>query len=295
MSVIVQSGDLLLEILVGDDLSQDNTGEIVQAIAEKFPGLIRYFRHSENKGPSENLRFIIGEACGEYVAHLDGDDYWLPGKLEAQVKLLDLYSECPAVYTNALVMDGSGIVRGVFNNQLSNRYDINALLRYGNFLNNSSMMYRASVRDSIINIKVPLLDYRIHLRLAQHGEIAYLNQTLIVYRVSSSSSALVHANDRVREMYWEALQDVPRDGVNVNDLGRGMAEFMRSVIFRSIRIGSFSPIRKWWPHVIDKTPLSRGATLYWVVYAVLRTGFVAMISYVCAIVSGTKLKVYYRR
>lgn len=295
MSVIAQSGDMLLELLVGDDLSQDNTGEIVQQIAKKYPGLVRYFRHSKNKGPAGNYQFLIRETQGEYIAHLDGDDYWLPGKLEAQVRLLDKHTECPAVYANALVVDSSGLAKGVFNNRLPHRFSINALLRGGNFLNHSSVMYRSIYRDSILNFKQPFIDYRIHLCLSLRGDIAYLNQILLAYRVSSNTSMLIHSNDHVREMYWETLHDIPEDRVDSNDLGRCRAEFMRSVIFRSIRIRSFSLVKKWWPQVIDTSPWSSGVMIFWVLYAVLRVGFFEAIGYICSLFSGSHMKVYFRR
>lgn len=291
----MQADDVLLEILVGDDLSQDNTGEIVQKIASQYPGLIRYFRHSENKGYAGNFQFLLQEAQGEYIAHLDGDDYWLPEKLSAQVQVLDRHSEYSAVYTNALVVDESGMTRGLFNNRLSKRFNMSELLRYGNFLNNSSMLYRITQRSSILSINEPFIDFRVHLRHALHNDIAYINQVLVVYRVTSSSSMLVYQNDKVRKMYWEAIQDVPKDTVNKIDLGRCMAEFMRSVIFRSIRLGSFSLIKKWWPQVFNEAPLPKTVMLFWLVYAIFRTIYVETIGRACAIIGGSRVRVYYRR
>lgn len=293
MSVLAQSEDVPLEILVGDDLSDDETGQIVQTLVDKYSKKIRYFHHTERKGPSGNYQFLIRQARGEYIAHLDGDDYWLPGKLRAQTQLLDQHPECPAVYSNALAINNLGIVCGIFNNHISERININSLLHRGNFLKNSSMLYRASLRDQILEIEEPFIDYRIHLRHALYGELAYLNEVLVVYRVASSTSMVVHLNDYVRELYWEALRDVPQDHIDLRYLGLSMAEFLRMIIFRSIRLRTGALVKKWWPRVLADAPFGRWRMIYWTSLAVLRTGFLEIIGIICARIGGSRIKVLY--
>ncbi|MDG4551369.1 MAG: glycosyltransferase [Candidatus Contendobacter sp.] len=293
MSVLAQAEDVSLEILVGDDFSDDETEQIVQILVGKYLKKIRYFRHNERKGPSGNYQFLIRQARGKYIAHLDGDDYWLPGKLRAQTQLLDQNPECPAVYSNALVVNKLGIACGIFNNRLSERININALLRRGNFLNNSSMLYRASLRDQILEIEEPFIDYRIHLRHARYGTLAYLNEAFVVYRVASSTSMIFHLNENVRELYWESLNDVPINHIVLHDLGLGMAEFLRMIIFRSIRLKSWSLIQKWWPRIFIGSPFGRWKMIYWTLLAVIRIGFLETIGTVCARISGSRIKVLY--
>ena len=54
-------------------------------------------------------------ASGDYIAQLDGDDFWLPGNLHAQLIFLEKNRECSAVYTNAIVINnvitGSGTIQ----------------------------------------------------------------------------------------------------------------------------------------------------------------------------------------
>ncbi len=49
------------------------------------PSAIRVFRQ-ENKGPAAARNLGIREAKGEWIAFLDSDDEWMPGKLKAQLK-----------------------------------------------------------------------------------------------------------------------------------------------------------------------------------------------------------------
>ena len=74
------------ELLIVDDHSTDGTPAVVARFAD---GRIRSLRHERNRGQSKALNTGIEHARGEYVAFLDDDDEWLPGKLAAQVALLD--------------------------------------------------------------------------------------------------------------------------------------------------------------------------------------------------------------
>ena len=74
------------ELLIVDDHSTDGTPA---AIARFADGRIRSFRHPRNSGQSKALNTGIGHARGDYLAFLDDDDEWLPGKLAAQVAVLD--------------------------------------------------------------------------------------------------------------------------------------------------------------------------------------------------------------
>ena len=68
------------------DRSTDETPAVIARFADRR---IRSFRHERNMGQSKALNTGIKHARGEYVAFLDDDDEWLPGKLAAQVALLD--------------------------------------------------------------------------------------------------------------------------------------------------------------------------------------------------------------
>jgi glycosyltransferase domain-containing protein len=64
-----------LEILISDNASTDKTPEICAHYAQNDPR-IRYVRQPSNIGPTENFRFVLENASGEYFIWL-GDDDWI--------------------------------------------------------------------------------------------------------------------------------------------------------------------------------------------------------------------------
>ena len=296
MSAVAQSSDLNLEILVGDDLSEDRTFVIIESLGRQYQNLIQYFQHKDRLGSgSKNYQFLIRKARGRYIAHLDGDDFWLPGKLAMQLRFMEQHPDCPAVYTNAFAIGEDCEALGVFNNPQPERFDINSLLRRGNFLCHSSMLYRAPMKDALIAMKAPFLDYRMHLSHARYGAIGYLNEISVVYRVRSSGSAIVHANDRVRQNYWEALMNVGNDGVNKESLAHGMAEFARSVLFRAIRIKDLSLFCKWFPVVMGVSPVGRMKMGVLIFGSVFRVGCQEALSRLRCLFFGNRGNILYRR
>lgn len=207
-SVLAQLADVSLEVLIGDDGSSPLTPAIVERLSAEFPGVISYFRHPVNLGASANYQFMVARARGAFIAHLDGDDFWLPGKLRAQWQVLREQPDVAACYANALVLDDDMALRMLFTSVDRQRLDLAFMLAQGNFLNHSSMVYRAEHKDVVLGIEGPFVDYRMHLQLARRGNLWMLPGAFVGYRWATPHSMVQRTPGKVQQMYWEAMVSV---------------------------------------------------------------------------------------
>ena len=100
-SVLGQSYDDY-ELIVVDDGSTDQT---VQAIQQDYPSVNLIVQ--ENRGVSAARNAGIREASGEWIALLDSDDEWLPGKLNSQMNALESHPEYRLCHTEEIwIRDG---------------------------------------------------------------------------------------------------------------------------------------------------------------------------------------------
>lgn len=83
------------ELILVDDGSSNEASAIAKLFSEQYPGKIVYVEHEghQNKGVTASRNLGIAHSNGELIAFLDSDDYWLPGKLENQVRLMSAHSE----------------------------------------------------------------------------------------------------------------------------------------------------------------------------------------------------------
>ncbi len=96
------------ELLLVDDGSADGSDAVAREYARLHPERVRRLEHPgrRNRGASASRNLALRHARGEYVAFLDADDVWLPGKLEAQVALLDAHPQAVALYGRTLYWHG---------------------------------------------------------------------------------------------------------------------------------------------------------------------------------------------
>ena len=102
-SVLAQTYPLW-ELILVDDGSTDGSGDIVRRYLGREPERVRClgWPNGGNQGASAARNLALADARGEFVAFLDGDDVWLPRKLEEQVALLGAHPEVGLLYGRTL-------------------------------------------------------------------------------------------------------------------------------------------------------------------------------------------------
>src|SRR5919202_3380596 len=104
-SALMQITDFDYEIVIGDDCSTDGTRDIVADLARKHPSKIRPLFQDVHLGVNRNLVSTLKACTGQYVAILEGDDYWTTQKkLQLQVNFLDCHYDYAICFHNVQVV-----------------------------------------------------------------------------------------------------------------------------------------------------------------------------------------------
>ncbi len=90
-SVVTQSFNGSVEIIVVNDGSKDNSLEIVENYINTYKNKLITLISQENGGVSKARNTGLKNASGNFIAFLDSDDAWFVNKLSNQMKILDEY------------------------------------------------------------------------------------------------------------------------------------------------------------------------------------------------------------
>ena len=95
------------EIVVADNVSNDNSVEIIKQYEVKAP--VRFKINATNLGFAGNLDSVIQLAAGDHVIMLSSDDVMKPDALERYKKLIDVLDRGKVMLTSAKdVIDAKG-------------------------------------------------------------------------------------------------------------------------------------------------------------------------------------------
>jgi glycosyltransferase involved in cell wall biosynthesis len=196
-SVLMQETSFDYEIVLGEDGSQDRTREICTAYAESHPERIRLFLRSRedvffiNGRATGRFNFVEGltAAHGEYIALLEGDDYWTaPDKVQKQADLLDSERKLALCFHRVLRRHESSGTETTFPTlqPARDRFSVRDLLRR-NFIPTCSVMFRNGLIGELPSwfFTAPSADWPLHILNAHHGDVGYIDTVMAVYRLHS--------------------------------------------------------------------------------------------------------------
>jgi glycosyltransferase involved in cell wall biosynthesis len=200
-SILAQNVNFDYEIVIGEDCSTDGTRAVVEEFHRRYPDRIRLLLRERNVGSQRNFIETV-EACrGEYVAFLDGDDYWTAtDKLQKQVDFLDTHPDraiccgrARAVYDSRPEdFDGWWDVVPVYP---TGTYTFESVLKTCFVYLTASVLRREfipSFPQWLYEMK--LADWPLCIMVARHGKFELTDDVVAAYRIHTGGiwSALPH-------------------------------------------------------------------------------------------------------
>lgn len=219
--VLIQEVDFEVELVIADDCSTDQTGEIIRNYIEMHPKgrWIKYHRHIENKGMMPNFIWALEQCRGEYIALCEGDDLWTEKrKLKFQVEFLSNNINYNACFHNVSILE-NGIIKDDFITKKKISKPTNSywdLLLYGNNIHTCSYMFR--MNDLIVPsffYDLSVGDYFLYLELAKKNNLTKrmdFNGALYRFGVGSFSSS---GSSEMRKKFKKSLLIASRNEENI--------------------------------------------------------------------------------
>ena len=183
-SALAQRG-VAIEVIVVDDGSSDQTVERIVEFGER----VRLFQ-KKNGGVASARNFGIARARGRFVALLDQDDRYLPGKLATQIDMMNNCPEAVVCHGNIRMIDALG--HALHNGHLGHPTDesmpsgmvLERLFQWNFILACTALMQRDAVlavggfNERLWGVD----DYELWMKLATLGPIIYANEIISEYR-----------------------------------------------------------------------------------------------------------------
>jgi glycosyltransferase involved in cell wall biosynthesis len=190
-SVLAQKVNFDYEIVIGEDSSTDCTREIVMDFARRYPERIVPLIRDQNLGGARNLTATLAACRGQYVALLEGDDYWTSvDKLQLQVDILEDHPDRALCCHRVRTLNESGTAEfEVFPPHAAGPYSVEDLLR-GNFVMTCSAVMRRDLLGPPPHwyFKTNVGDWPLFAMVARHGKIELMDEVMAAYRVHAGST-----------------------------------------------------------------------------------------------------------
>lgn len=196
-SVLMQEGNFELELLIGNDKSPDRTAEILKKYEND--SRVKIFNREKNIGATKNGLDIKLKCTGDYIAILEGDDYWVTkDKLSKQLEILESNKDAVLCYTDSYVVDANNNITGkkcVKPNCISN---FNSLVVNRVHIPTGTIMYKNIFKNNNNNIeKIKKLltsseivgDLSTFAMMINEGKFYKLNEFTGAYRYITNSTS----------------------------------------------------------------------------------------------------------
>ncbi len=190
----VTSADIKLRVL--DDASTDSTAEVVRKKLTEapFPASLKVLETNQYQFGSSFKWDFARKSNADYIAFLDGDDYWVsPTKLQNQLDLMERETGAALCHTEFQGLRSNGQVipfRPL--EKFCQPIVAGSMLVEGNFIGTSTVVARRAMMPEHMpagfNAIRGVDDYPLWALLADNRQIAFLDQCTTIYRLHQANN-----------------------------------------------------------------------------------------------------------
>lgn len=197
------------ELLVINDNSTDDSMEIANRLAMEDDRIKVYNNPVSTGYPATPRNMAVDLAKGRYIAFLDSDDVWLPGKFEHQIPFFEESDNIGVVFSDYEKIDGrSRRTERVIRARRTTTYK---KLLLGNVIGNVTAMYDV---QRVGKVHFPLVrheDYAMWLSILKRGFVARNTGAIMaLYRVTENSVS--SRKKRLLTWQWNIYRNVEHLG-----------------------------------------------------------------------------------
>jgi glycosyltransferase involved in cell wall biosynthesis len=216
--ILMQRIPYEFEIILSDDCSTDSTSLKAEYILKQNCHNYKILKNDQNTGISKNYQKGFNECKGEYIAVIEGDDYWTdPDRIYKHITFLESHRECVMSFNRIIYYyeDSMRFVVPEWSSKEDFDYITTSRMAGGNCIGNlSACVFRNSEIQKLKHdfFELEIADWMLGMTLGQFGLIAYLKEAMSVYRINPngywsklSSTEQNHSIIRLIDIYNEYL------------------------------------------------------------------------------------------
>lgn len=231
------------KVIMCDDGSSDNTYEVAQSYAERFPDKFLLIKNEKNLKLAATLNHCLEYVDTEYIARMDGDDISLPSRFEKELYFLQKNKDIAIVSCPMEYFDDSGVFRR--GGGRGNRYVYSEDFIKGTPFCHAPCMVRAEAYKAVNGYTdnkslLRVEDYHLWFKMYAAGYRGYIIDE-VLYKMRDDRNATNRRtwHNRLNEFY-------------VRRIGYSMLSipwYKRIYMFRPLLVGLLpSPVYNWLHH-----------------------------------------------
>ena len=208
-SIVMQQTNFDYEVIIGEDCSTDCTHQICDEYAEKY-SFIKVYHHPMNLGLVKNWEFVLNRCTGDYVAMIEGDDYWTnPKKLQTQVEYLDAHKDCQVCFYKPSIVFESNVTEEqkeqdilIFEHLIPKTYSRREVYEKWSILT-GTVVYRNPYVKYKFSSQIDVVDTFFFLSLMEKGTADCIEFNGTAYRRTGKNYSANESSAAFLKMYYQ--------------------------------------------------------------------------------------------